>query len=98
LVLLSDHAAEWADYVKAVHPFLEVFDVQVFSFETAQLKREPSTFRALLEDTDRKADECVFIDDSPLNVEVASGVGIPSIRFVDAKHLTDSLRWYGVLV
>lgn len=51
-----------------------------------------------MEGTDRKADECVFIDDSPLNVEVASGVGIPSIRFVDAKHLTDSLRWYGVLV
>jgi putative hydrolase of the HAD superfamily len=98
LVLLSDHAAEWIDYVRTVHPFLEVFDVQVFSFETGQLKSEPSTFRALLEDTDRKADECVFIDDSPLNVEVASGVGIPSIQFLDAKQLIDSLRSRSVLV
>jgi putative hydrolase of the HAD superfamily len=98
LVLLSDHAAEWIDHVRAVHPFLEVFDLQVFSFETGRLKSEPSTFWMVLEDIDRRPEACVFIDDSPLNVGVASGVGIASIQFVDAKHLIDSLRSHGVLV
>jgi FMN phosphatase YigB (HAD superfamily) len=98
LVLLSDHAAEWIAYARAVHPFLEVFDIRVFSFETGRLKRDASTFEMLLEEIDRRPEECVFVDDSPLNVRVARAVGIESIQFVGVKHLVISLRSQGVLV
>jgi len=98
LVLLSDHAVEWVEHVRAVHPFLGVFDTQVFSFETGQLKREVSTFRMLLRAIDRKPEECVFIDDNPLNVQVASEAGIAGIEFVDAKQLVSGLRSLSVLL
>lgn len=98
LVLLSDHAAEWVGYIKSVHPFLEVFDRQVFSFDTGQLKKDGSMFRTLLEDIDRRPEACVFVDDNPLNVRAAEAVGIVSIQFLDAEHLIDSLRSHGVNV
>lgn len=98
LVLLSDHAAEWIAYARAVHPFLEVFDRQVFSFDTGQLKKDGSTFRTLLDDIDRRPEACVFVDDNPLNVRAAKAVGLVSIQFLDAEHLIDSLRSHGVNV
>jgi FMN phosphatase YigB (HAD superfamily) len=98
LVLLSDHAAEWVEYVRAVHPFLKLFDIQVFSFETGQLKREVSTFGALLDTIGRSPEACLFVDDNPLNVQVADEAGIVSIRFVDARQLADALRAQDVLI
>jgi HAD superfamily hydrolase (TIGR01509 family) len=98
LILLSDHALEWIDYVGAVHPFLKLFDAQVFSFETGRLKKDGSTFRMVLEDIGRRPETCVFVDDNPLNVLAAEAVGIVSIQFWDAKHLIDSLHSHGVSV
>jgi HAD superfamily hydrolase (TIGR01509 family) len=96
LVLLSDHAAEWVAYIRSIHPFLEVFAVQVFSFEIGQLKSEPSTSQWLLEAIGREPEECLFVDDNPRNVRAASAVGIAGIQFRNAQALKKSLAAYGL--
>jgi len=98
LALLSDHAKEWVDYIKATHPFLSIFGNQIFSFELSQTKKEISTFEKALTIIKRHPSECLFIDDSPQNVENAMSVGIPSIRFIEAQQLTHELDKHHIQV
>jgi putative hydrolase of the HAD superfamily len=97
LVLHSDHAVEWIAYVRDVHPFLEVFAFQVFSFDLQQTKEKPSTFRRLLERIEREARECLFVDDNPGNVHAARDAGIESIVFKSAGELAGELARRGLL-
>jgi HAD superfamily hydrolase (TIGR01509 family) len=97
LVLLSDHAREWADYIIATHKFLAgLFVHKLFSYEIGSTKREPRTFHVLLDMLSAAPGQCLFIDDQPRNVEVARAVGIDSIRFLDAEQLRGELLERGI--
>jgi FMN phosphatase YigB (HAD superfamily) len=96
LVLLSDHAIEWVEYVRSVHPFLRVFRAQFYSCELGQTKREPSTFRRALREIDREPHECLFIDDYHKNIAVATSEGIRSILFESAEQLSRELTKLGL--
>lgn len=91
LVLLSDHAAEWVDYIEAIHPFLHIFEPRFFSCYLGQTKSEPFTFRRVLDHLGCAPEECLFIDDSPRNVQAAASVGIPGVRFVSTEGLRQEL-------
>jgi len=90
-VLLSDHGREWVEAIRHIHPFLERFDRLFFSFDLGSTKRDPATFETVLGQIERKAPECVFIDDNTGNVAVARSVGIPSIQFQTAAALRAEL-------
>lgn len=92
LILLSDHAKEWVQYIHELHPHLQIFRQRIYSFETGRTKREPAAFEQLLESIQRRNDECVFIDDSSLNVECARKAGIRAFHFTNAAALLDDLR------
>jgi putative hydrolase of the HAD superfamily len=96
LALLSDHAREWVEFIRKQHPFLEGFSQQFFSYELRHTKRERITFLTVLHKLGRQADECVFVDDLPTNVEVARSVGIHGIPFKDVQQLTTELRALGL--
>ncbi len=99
LALLSDHAREWASYIIATHEFLDgLFVCKLFSYEIGSTKREPRTFHILLDMLPAAPRQCLFIDDSARNVEVARSVGIDSIRFLDAGRLRDELVEKGIVV
>ena len=98
LLLLSDHAREWIEHIREIHPFLEIFDHQVFSFETGQLKKEASTFHTMLQIINRKPEECLFVDDNPLNVKAAGEVRVISVEFEGTKQLIGTLRSLEVLL
>lgn len=97
LALLSDHAREWVDHIRTVHPFLELFSACFFSFEIGATKAETACFQHVLRRLGREPHECLFIDDSERNVVVASSLGISSIRFTNAAALRDELRRRGIL-
>jgi HAD superfamily hydrolase (TIGR01509 family) len=97
LALLSDHAREWASYIIAAHEFLDgLFVRKLFSYEIGSTKREPRTFHILLDVLSAAPGQCLFIDDSARNVEVARSVGIDSIRFLDAEQLRGELLERGM--
>jgi putative hydrolase of the HAD superfamily len=75
-------------------------DFQVF-FSSCYLhtrKPEEMIFRIALEVTQRPAEECVFIDDRPLNLENPRKLGITTIHYRNAAQLCAELKKYGVEV
>ncbi len=75
-------------------------DFQVF-FSSCYLhtrKPEEMIYRIALEVTQRPAEECVFIDDRPLNLENPRKLGFKTIHYQDAEQLRAELKSYGVEV
>jgi FMN phosphatase YigB (HAD superfamily) len=98
LVLLSDHAKEWVEYIHEIHPFINQFDFQFYSYELGQTKREQSTYLLILNKINRTPNQCLFIDDNEGNLNVALSLGIQGILFKNAKKLKAELSSLGILV
>lgn len=95
LFLLSNISIGFAEiYEKnpAVSELLAYFDGLVFSGPLGLVKPSREIFDHLLNSYDLKAEECLFIDDSPLNTVGAQAVGIRSYCFDgDVQKLTTML-------
>jgi HAD superfamily hydrolase (TIGR01509 family) len=91
LILLSDHAKEWIEYIDKIHPFLNLFDKKYFSFQSGEIKREKRAFELLLNENNLSPAECVFIDDNPTNIMVAKEVGLITIQFNGIVNLQKQL-------
>jgi HAD superfamily hydrolase (TIGR01509 family) len=91
LILLSDHAMEWIEYIDKIHPFLNLFDKKYFSFQSGEIKREKRAFELLLNENNLSPAECVFIDDNPTNIMVAKEVGLIAIQFNGIVNLKKQL-------
>ncbi|HEY4816288.1 MAG TPA: HAD family phosphatase [Candidatus Acidoferrum sp.] len=75
-------------------------DFQVF-FSSCYLhtrKPEEMIFRIALEVTQRPAQECVFIDDRPLNLENPRKLGMKTILYQNAEQVRAELKNCGVEV
>jgi putative hydrolase of the HAD superfamily len=59
-------------------------------------KPHAEIYQLALDLSQRKAEECVFIDDRALNVESAQHVGLTTILFQNAKQMENDLRALGV--
>ena len=55
-------------------------------------KPDEAIYRHALELTQRAGDECLFIDDRSLNVEIAAQVGLGVVRFQNAQQLRSELK------
>jgi len=63
--------------------FINAFDVSVFSSEVGIRKPDPAIFNLMIEKMGEKAENTVFIDDMPSNVEGAKSAGLHGIRYTD---------------
>jgi putative hydrolase of the HAD superfamily len=75
-------------------------DFQVF-FSSCYLhtrKPEEMIFRIALEVTQRPPQECVFIDDRPLNLENPRKLGMNAIHYQNPTQLRSELQNYGIEV
>ncbi len=72
--------------------FVERFDGCVFSFKEGCVKPEHEIFNLLLERYNLKAEECVFIDDTEINVVGAKEVGFAGIVFNNYEETVSELR------
>jgi len=61
-------------------------------------KPEETIFRIALEVTQRPPEQCVFIDDRPLNLECPRRLGFNVIHHQNAEQLRSELRKHGVKV
>jgi putative hydrolase of the HAD superfamily len=60
------------------------------------LKPQPEHYRRAMQITQRQPDECLYVDDRPMNVEVARILGMHPIHFASAAQLEADLRASGV--
>jgi 2-haloacid dehalogenase len=93
---LSNWSAETFPYMRARHDFFDLFDDMVISGEVGHVKPEPEIFRILLDKIGRPAGECLFIDDSPANIQQAKNLGFEIIQFQCPQKLESSLRDFNI--
>jgi 2-haloacid dehalogenase len=96
LFALTNWSAELFPLAREQYGFLSLFDDIVVSGAEAVAKPAPEIFEILARRIGHPLDRCVFIDDSPANVEAATRAGLDAILFTDTGHLRDDLRARGL--
>jgi len=71
--------------------WLSRFDVLVWSFQLGMVKPDPAIYHHLIEKLGTRAEETLFLDDRPANVEAAEAIGIRAIRFTTIEQLRKDL-------
>lgn len=94
---ITNFSAEKFAQCQARFGFLRRFQTVTVSGAVGLAKPDPAIFRRFLADAGLKAEDCLFIDDMPANVEAALALGMRAIRFVDAAGLRDALAAHGLL-
>ncbi|MFY0619717.1 HAD family hydrolase [Shimia sp.] len=90
-------AETWPEGLKS-HPRLgEVFGTLVVSGEEGVIKPDPKIFQMLCARAGVTPADCVFIDDSPKNVDGAKAAGWDAIHFTGADALRAALEQRGLL-
>ena len=72
--------------------FLSYTDGGILSYREKVVKPAPEIYRLLLSRYSLNAEESVFIDDTPINVEGARAVGMYGIRFETKEQAEAELR------
>lgn len=80
-VLLSNDVSEWSAYITKLHDLNKYFKDKIVSGDVKCRKPEKKIYELTLERIGKKPGECVFIDNSVKNLEVASELGIKPILF-----------------
>lgn len=88
---------KWAE-ARERFPVLQRFEGVVVSAHERLVKPDPAIYEVLLERYRLPAGECVFIDDSPANVEGARAVGMRAIHCPIGFDLASALRAEGFSV
>ncbi len=86
------------DYIIREYEFFGLFDGGVASFEEKLMKPGKDIYEKLMERYDLKPEECLFMDDTALNIKGAENVGMKGIVFTTAEDAKDKLKEFEVIV
>ena len=76
--------------------FIPYMDGGILSYQEKVIKPMPEIYQLLIDRYGLKPEECVFMDDTPVNLEGAEKFGIHTIHFHDQKQAIAKLRQLGV--
>lgn len=93
---LTNWSAELFPVARARFDFLNLFKDVIVSGEEGVAKPDPAIFALLHERIGYPLESCVFIDDSPANIEAAAKAGLDAILFTDTGHLRNDLLLRGL--
>ena len=94
---LSNWALEKFDLVRPKYEFFSWFDDILISSTVNLVKPDPRIFELFLARIDRRAEDCVYIDDSAANAAVADRLGFITLHFQSPAQLAAELDRRGVL-
>lgn len=89
--LISNAWSDMRDYLvrKKID---DTFDTLTISAEVGIAKPEAKIYHLALEQAQVKANEAVFVDDMPANIEACQQVGMKGILFKDPQEAMDQLK------
>lgn len=96
LYYLSNFSRQAHEDCAHVLDFLPLMDGGILSYQEKIIKPDPAIYRLLLERYGLKAQECVFLDDTPKNVEEAIRQGMAGIVFRSKEQAVEELHKLGV--
>lgn len=77
--------------IEREYAWLADFDVRVWSFQLGIAKPDPAIYRYILEKLGTRAEETVFIDDKPINIDAANRLGMVGFVFTSIDKLRTDL-------
>jgi putative hydrolase of the HAD superfamily len=89
--ILSNMHADLLDRIRQGTPWLDAFDVRVFSCDLGIVKPDARIYRSLLDRLQLAPADVLFIDDVPANIEAARTAGLHGIVFASADQLRADL-------
>ena len=97
LFAISNFGAEsWAQFRPSA-PIFGIFSDIVISGDEKLIKPDAAIFELALKRFDRRADQCLFIDDRQDNIEAGQAVGLAGHHFKDSRQLERELKALGLL-
>ena len=97
IALLTDNFNEMIPSIENdIGRFDKYFDILIFSNREGKVKTEHGMFELTLRKLGEKAENCVFIDDRPKNIEKAKMMGLQTILFKNNNQLKIELEQMGV--
>ncbi len=94
---LSNWSVEKFEIARLKYEFFRLFDTILVSGEVKLIKPDPRIYAVLLERIGRKPEECLFVDDSLVNITTADQLGFNAIHFRSPEQLEDELRSLSIL-
>ncbi len=70
----------------------DIFDALVYSWQLQSIKPARKNFEATAKMLNVKLEECLFIDDSAINIQLAKEYGLKTIRFESVEKLKELLN------
>ncbi len=94
---LTNWSAQTFPVARARFHVFDLLDGLVVSGEEKLIKPDHALFRRLLERFSLRAENCVFVDDSPANCAAARELGMSAVDFKNAEQLREALKRIGIL-
>ena len=91
---LSNYSKKAYDECASSLAFMPYMDGGLVSFRAGRTKPDPEMYRMFLDEFGLSADECVFVDDTPENVDAAKELGFTGIVFTGPEELDRELQAY----
>lgn len=96
LYLLSNTNDSHYTYLERTHNVSRHFEELILSYLVGFSKPEEAIYHEVMKRSGLKAEECLFVDDLPANIEAASKLGMNTIRFVGIADLKERLAAFGI--
>jgi len=87
--------SNWSSKVYEVmekYPIFNLLDGALISTEVKQLKPDADIYQTFLKRFNAKAEECIFIDDKPINIIGCQKVGMHGILFQNTAQLEEEIK------
>lgn len=94
---LSNWSAETFPIAYKKYEFFTLFDEIIISGDVKVVKPDPRIFEIILDKINRPAVECLLIDDSIHNINIAQKLGFCTIHFSSAEQLEIGLQELNLL-
>jgi len=94
---LSNWSAETYPRVRHQYDFFNLFDRIILSGNVNLIKPDPAIFNLTLKRINRRAGECLLIDDSEVNINTAKRLGFATIHFKSPQQLQTELHQLNLL-
>lgn len=95
LLLLSNVDRYYWEVVRAMHPELEYFDSLLLSCDLGLAKPDPEIFLRASQSAGADSAQCLFVDDTRVNVAAAQALGFQTHWFRGIRGLCQELRQAG---
>jgi putative hydrolase of the HAD superfamily len=96
LGILSIHGKEWVEYIIKKFDLGSAFDAMSYSYQVGISKPDPRSYQIIMQELGSKPEECLFIDDTPQNIDAAKKLGMHAILFSNAQQLRADISVLGI--